>query len=133
MGCDMKFKFGTIKAVMEFKHKYPYSVGDNVRFAGMGELIDSLNEVYGLNVSLAWKPTREDHSYDSRYEPSTNYIIIVGKLSIITFLHEYAHALNMNEHDAILWSLSLFRRCYPIAFCKLIADKHLLIERSSNG
>ena len=63
----------------------------------------------------------------SNYDPRTHKITMVGRLSIITFLHEFAHSQGKDETGAVNWSLSLFKRVFPRAFAKLIADHHLLV------
>lgn len=123
----MKFKMGVIHAVKEFKRNCPYSVGDDLRYAGMVKLIAELNRLYNMHTVLTWDRTPAEHSYTSNYTPGLDVIRMEGKLSIITLLHEYAHARGMGEKGAVNWSLSLFKRCYPIAFANLDTFQHCLI------
>jgi hypothetical protein len=124
---DMEYKMKTILAVLAFKKDYPYKYGMERRFDGLNELIQRLNNIYSKDTRLAWENNGDEHSYESVYIPLYDLIIMKGKLSIITFLHEYAHALGMDEKNAKGWSVSLFETCYPKAMKNLKHSKSLLI------
>ena len=64
----------------------------------------------------------------SHYIPQDHRIVIVGKLSVVTFLHEFAHALGMDEQDACRWSINLFRKCFPRQYSRLIHVGHTLVR-----
>jgi hypothetical protein len=53
-------------------------------------------------------------------------ITMRGKLSVVTFLHEFAHALGRDERGACRWSINLFRRAFPEQYARLQADGHTL-------
>jgi hypothetical protein len=64
------------------------------------------------------------------YYPFDNTITFYGKVSIITFFHEIAHAIyGSNEKTAVLWSVNLFRRIFPLSYSRLIADGHCLVKK----
>jgi hypothetical protein len=67
-------------------------------------------------------------SGSSYYSPGEHRITLTGKLSVVTFLHEFAHALGMDEQDACRWSINLFRRCFPKQYSRLIQVGHTLIR-----
>ena len=51
-------------------------------------------------------------------------ITMRGRLSVVTYLHEFAHALGRGERGACRWSLNLFRRVFPEQCARLRADGH---------
>jgi len=53
-------------------------------------------------------------------------ITMRGKLSVVTFLHEFAHALGRDERGACRWSINLFRSVFPEQYARLRADGHTL-------
>ena len=57
---------------------------------------------------------RQGSSGASKALPS--HIIISNKLSVVTFLHEWAHVLGMNETQAIEWSQGLFKIGFPTKY-----------------
>ena len=112
------------------------------RFASMCELGAAFAQIYGFALNFAQGEITTDddeHSYNFNFNPQSNTITMVGKLSIITFLHEFAHALDHHlyqtsaqlggETFAVKWSLTLFKKVYPKAFEKLIPAGHCLIEQ----
>jgi len=67
-------------------------------------------------------------SGSSYYSPSEHRITMTGKLSVVTFLHEFAHALSMDEQDACKWSINLFRKSFPNQYSRLVHVGHTLIR-----
>lgn len=64
----------------------------------------------------------------SHYIPVFHRIVLLGKLSVVTYLHEFAHARGMDERAATRWSVNLFRRCFPRQFSRLIHRGHVLVR-----
>ena len=64
----------------------------------------------------------------SHYRTREHRIMLTGKLSVVTFLHEFAHALGMDEQDACRWSINLFRKCFPRQYSRLIHVGHTLVR-----
>jgi hypothetical protein len=67
-------------------------------------------------------------SGDSGYSPALHRIALRGKLSVVTFLHEFGHARGFGERQACRWSLNLFRRCFPRSFARCTACGHVLLR-----
>jgi len=125
----MKFKRGVIPALMKFKQECPYSAGVEKRKEGLMELLEEFETVYGMAAPiLEFTEPEKNYSYESHYIPEEHKIVMVGKLSIITFLHEFAHSQGKDEVSAVKWSLSLFKRCFPRAFVKLVANAHMMVS-----
>ena len=56
----------------------------------------------------------------SFYSPTEKKIVLVGHLSIMTYLHELAHASGItDEAEARRWSHTIFRACYPKSYERL--------------
>jgi len=102
------------------------------RFAGMQELINRMADSYGHTRPLFSMTNvfSGGSSGGSSYDGATNTINMDGKLSIITLLHEFAHYVRFQsteldntldeELHARVYSLTLYRKIYPIAFEKKI-------------
>ena len=82
-----------------------------------------MNDAYGLEAVI------EFHGVEDRvplgngaWDPGKNTIHMIGKLSVVTFLHCYARARGMTRKQAFRWSLSVFARMFPVSFgrCQLI-------------
>ena len=70
-------------------------------------------------------------SGNSGFIPAMNTIILRGRLSVVTYLHEVGHARGMNERRAARWSINLFRRCFPKSWSRVTIDGHNLLIRKS--
>lgn len=125
-GREIVFPEAVITALKEFKrnHKYSMLPGDmQAREEAMRQMLavfcTALNiqpvEMRSFDLSLT------GNSAPSYYDSIERCITMIGKLSVITFLHEFAHALNPEggEDFARMWSLTLFRKVYPKSFERL--------------
>lgn len=54
--------------------------------------------------------------------------ITMDGASIITYLHEAAHSMGMDEFGAVAWSVTLFRDAFPKALSKLRLEGHALVR-----
>ena len=61
------------------------------------------------------------------YTPATHEIRLIGKLSVVTYLHEFAHARGADERQAVAWSVNLFARLFPRSFARLDQHGHTLV------
>lgn len=107
-----------------FKFNAPVPEPDRTeqRVAGMKGLLAVLCSAYSIQpVNLRVYNTNGGSSESSNYISETRTITMVGRLSIITLLHEFAHAINLSggEEFARKWSLCLFKTVYPRAFERL--------------
>lgn len=122
---------GTIEALQHFKAHYrEWKQGDSISFqeaseirlGGMQTLVKAMAIAEGVvmpDVMMTDIKYGRNSGY-SYYDSHSNVINMVGKLSIITLLHEFAHAkLGRDEREMQRWSLCLFKKVYPKAFEKL--------------
>jgi len=65
----------------------------------------------------------------SYYDGLNNEIVLRGRLSVITFLHEFAHKLGMGQREAKQWSEKLFKLVWPEKYAKLVRVGGLLVRR----
>ncbi len=134
----MKFRRGGVAAVKAFRRAGPWRGTLDERKARFRGLNDALAEAYEM-------PTPElrfagiDGSFSGasscrrRGEARPAVITMRGKLSVVTFLHEFAHALGRDERGACRWSINLFRRVFPEQYARLRADGHTLRSTSGRG
>lgn len=72
-----------------------------------------------LKFSIPAEICRWGNSGKSNYNVFANTITLKGRLSVITFLHEWGHALGMDEKKAQEFAVSIFSTVYPEKFNKL--------------
>jgi hypothetical protein len=93
------------------------------------ELNRALSAAYDLQEpELLFRKIDGSHSGASHYTSSRHQIVMMGKLSVVTFLHEYAHARGMDERSACRWSINLFRRVFPRQFGRLVDIGHTVVR-----
>jgi len=122
---DMKFKRGVLKAVKRFAESKPYRGNREAKEAKYRALLADLNAVYGLDVNVEFDADwdTDKSSGASRCYIATGYIVLSGRASVVTFLHEFAHALHgFCERRAVKWSMNLYKRTFPRSFAKLATN-----------
>jgi hypothetical protein len=86
--------------------------------------IDKLN--YRMPVNYRFEDLGGGDSTKSYYNRSSHTIHMTGKLSVITALHEFAHAMGRNERGAVKWSVNLYRVTFPRLFASMEHDRYML-------
>ena len=128
---EMKFRRGVVTALRALRRAGPWRGTLRERQRKFRRLNDALARAYGM-------PTPELHfaGIDGGFSGASScrrrgtgrpaVITMRGKLSVVTFLHEFAHALGRDERGACRWSINLFRRVFPEQYARLQADGHTL-------
>ena len=125
---EMLFRVSALRAVRRFAASHPWRGSPTDRKEKFRGLNQSLAVAYGIpEPELEFGEINGSSSGSSHYIPALHRIVLVGKLSVITFLHEFAHARGMDERGACRWSISLFRRIFSKQYARLIHRRHMLI------
>ncbi len=131
---QISFRPATLKAVRIFAKSNPWRGSLDQRKKKFCKLNQSLATVYGIRKpELVFGNLDGSSSGRSYYESGRHRIVLVGKLSVVTYLHEFAHALGKDEESACRWSINLFRRCFPRQFSRLIQVGHTLVRPQDVG
>lgn len=129
----------TVEEVLDDAFAYPDGVHVAMtRFKQSKPWHDMKNKLLSLNADLAGHFAIEPpqvvfvrrFAYGSCYFPVGNVIIMQetgrDRFSVLTFLHEFGHALGKNEKETCKWSINLFRQYFPKSFAKLVPVRHTL-------
>ncbi len=121
LGQPLNFRPETLQAVRAFARSKPWKGTIAERSVKFQTLHAELAAAYEVTApTLIFSGDGHGDSSASCYIPSENTIIIHGRLSVITFLHEWGHVLRgSSEQEACRWSLNLFRRCFPRSWGRL--------------
>ena len=122
----VRFKTATLEAVKQFARSRPWRGTLEERKAKFSSLHAALCAVYGRVTTLTFGELDGGDSGSSHYSPAKNEIVLCGNLSVVTFLHEFAHALGRDERGAVRWSVSLFRLCFSRSFARCRHDGHMV-------
>lgn len=115
---SMRYKRATIAAVKAFAESKPYRGSQVSRAKKFMALHRVLCDIYGIYPSLGFGRTIDSGTSSgcSNFRPAENHITLEGKLSVITYLHEFGHAMGRGERGTCRWSLNLFKRLFPRSF-----------------
>jgi len=119
---DVKYKTETLDALNRFKRSNPWRGALPLRMAKFQRLHNDLCEIYGVDYQLRFDPSVMLNEGSGRSNVSfvSHTITLHGKLSVLTFLHEWGHVLKgSSERQACIWSVNLFRRVFPDNFNRL--------------
>ncbi len=124
----LRFKPDAIQAVRRFKTSHPWRGSLDEQHQKFKTLHDDLCAAYGLNPPprLVFGNDHASCSGASCFFPAMNVIVLRGKLSVITYLHEFAHARGKGERGAAAFSINLFKRVWPILFARCSHEGHML-------
>lgn len=125
------YKTKVLEAMDRFRRAKPWEGGQKAQQMKLRRLNRDLATIYKIKV-----PTvvfLEEFAHGPCYFPKGNMIIMNpeedGRYSIVTFLHEFGHALGKGERSTCRWSINLFRKFFPGSFKKLIPTGHILRRR----
>jgi len=126
---NMRFKAAALRAVRRFAKSNPWRGSLDERKHKFLSLNRALADAYNIVVpDLRFGIINRTSSGGSHYIPARHRIVLVGKLSVVTYLHEFAHARGMGERGACRWSINIFRRCFPNQYARLVGRGHMLIR-----
>jgi len=117
----MRLRVDVQAALRAFKARRPYRGTILERCAKFNALHSALCDIYNMRTQLDLNIRgQESRSGNGYYYPDSDKIALTGKLSIVTYLHEFAHAINGEDEEfAVRWSLSYFKRIWPRLFANL--------------
>ena len=121
-------KPGLIREIIAWKkHVWKDCKHDNsTKGIALAALVNILNTTYAKNVRLEFM----EGTASPRYNPMTKTITMNETMSIISTMHEFAHALyGADEKKACRWSVHLFRKTFPRAYGQLVWQGHCLVKQ----
>jgi len=130
----MRFKRATLDTMIAFKRARPWRGTLAERKVKFTELYENLNEIY-IDRLNGNKPVRlefgrlNDNTMSgmSCYNTRTHTVTLKGRLSVVTALHEFKHAMGADEHGAVKWSVNLYRITFPRLFENMEHRGHLIV------
>jgi hypothetical protein len=110
----VKYKLGVIAALKAFRSTKPWRGTLAERKAKFRVIHAELNRIYNRNVVLNLDAVCEPEADLGNGWCNGQTIALVGKLSVVTLLHEWGHALyGHSEAKAIRYSIGLYKRAFP--------------------
>jgi hypothetical protein len=129
---QMTFNRAALAAVRAFAAARPYRQSAARSEELIRELCEALSAAYGIATPRLVFRWSSGHSGSSNYRPRpVHRIELRGRFSVVTFLHEFAHARGFGERGACRWSINLFARCFPRSFARCRRVGHTLVREEN--
>ena len=137
LNADKKYKPAVLRAVRAFRASKPWRGTIVERQEKFHKLYADLAQAYGIpEPCLMFETDETKDSGSSAYYPALRTVVLRGRLSVLTALHEFAHVLHgRSERTACRWSINLFARIFPRSFSRCRSEGHTLRtdgQRASN-
>lgn len=129
---NVKVNAAAKAALVAFRRAKPWRGTFDERLAKFAALRDAMAEAYGirdLGMEFIGTENTAGHS-NGGYSPPQHSIILIGKLSVVTFLHVFCRARGMTAKESFRWSLSVFKRFFPLSFSRCQASGPFLVRAS---
>lgn len=122
------FNPAALRAIKAFRASKPWRGTVEQRQEKFRLLNAALAGAYGVpEPRLVFETDEAKDSGSSCYIPATNTIILSGRMSVVTFLHEWGHRLHgRSERQVCRWSINLFARVFPKSFSRCQYDGHMI-------
>lgn len=138
VGFEDRITVRVLEALRRFKEMGPWSGNIEQRKMKFQWLHDRFNEIFGRRVSLHFEVPNDIKlwyfSGSSYYSPLTDSIHLKGRLSVITFMHEWGHAIGLGQREAQEWAVGLFKTVFPEKMANLTWYHGCLVKkRVQNG
>lgn len=141
---ELQYRKGTLKAMKEWRDtKHPfkpkeYSEENVEKIREKFEwIVKKLARVYQIREPKVVVGNIDEESWNtsgtsgaSTYSHLTHTITMNGRMSVLTLLHEFAHSRGFDETDAVIWSVNLFKRIFPVSYSKLVGQGHILVQEA---
>ena len=125
-----KYNPEVLSLLRAFKRQKPWTGSPSWIQSQFRGLHVELCRIYAKTTTLAFEPSGVGSSF---YLPDLDKIVLVGRPSVVTYLHEFGHALGKDERQTCAWSLNLFRRIFPRNFARCEFHGHMLVRPSSRS
>lgn len=125
------YKPEVLRAMKRYRDSRPWNGTLTERVDKLRKLHRSLCRTYQTTLGLLIDvPEPQRKLGNGYYKEQTREIVLTSKLSVLTYLHEFAHATVAAEDEfkACAWSVNLFRRMFPIAWRKMKFDGHMVVK-----
>jgi hypothetical protein len=122
--------------MIRYRKSYPWRGTLVERVEKLRKLHRALCKAYSTHIGLVIDvPERETKHGNGCYIEQGREIVLSGKLSVLTYLHEFAHATvaGLDEFKACGWSVNLYKRIFPVAWRKMKFDGHLVVKANQKA
>jgi len=137
MGNVKKHSMEAVASIRDYATTRPWRGSVAERQAGLRSFHSELCEAYNVSPSLALSSdmTKKSGEAAGSYCEDTDTISLWGSFSVLTYLHFFATALEMERKDEMAetyprrWSQGLFSKGFPSSYAALTERGAPILER----
>ena len=130
----MTFRPAALRAMRAFAEAKPWRGSLDERQQKFRELNRDLAAAYEIaEPELVFETLDGGTSGRSHYVRPLHRIVLVGRLSVVSYLHEFGHARGYGERMACKFSINIFKRVFPRSFSRLVQVGHMLLHPRTIG
>jgi hypothetical protein len=125
-----KYKPAVLAALREFRHSRPWRGTVEERKVKFQTLHAALCLIYEREVELHFDVDEPETPVGNGWAAGDRTQIgLVGKLSVVTFLHEWAHVLfGPSEARAFEWSVNLYQRIFRRSAARMVRRGNFILR-----
>jgi len=123
---DMKFNPDVLRAVKAYRAAKPWRGSEDEKRAKLRVFHRALCRIYGRSTALVLVGEAA-LACAGIFEPALDRITL-GKVSVVTYLHEFGHVLGKDERETCRWSINLFRRIFPRSYANCDHAGYMLVK-----
>ena len=117
---NFTFKPGVEAALKQFAKSKPWKGSVADRRQKFQTLHNKLTEIFEVKTSLEFYGENPDDMFSGLSRSTEDRILLVGRLSVITYLTLFALVVtNGNRDKSDRWAYNLFKRFFPRSFGRL--------------
>lgn len=125
--CKMSYPNAVKQAMKKFIALKPFQGNAEERAKKIYSLHNDLCRAYEVQTTLYIEPVEVGNGESGCSFFYDNRICLYG-LSVVTYLHEFGHALGKDEKEACRFSINLFRIFFPKSFSRCRIQGHMLLK-----
>ena len=127
-----RYRPGVLSAMRRFRRSHPFRRHHPLqKFRDLAAQLAPIYDIPVPEVRVGRMTGGSSGASSCQSLPGRAAVITMrGRMSVVTFLHEFAHALGRDERGACRWSLNLFRRIFPVSFARLRHVGHTVVRGS---
>jgi hypothetical protein len=117
---EFSLRLRAARAMARFARRRPFRLEGDAFLDAAQRLVRGLARAYNIPTpDLQHIGPWEGSSDESGYNRAHHCITLSGQPSVLTLLHEFAHACGWGETGAAWWSVNTFRLAFPRSFAAL--------------
>lgn len=131
---NVRVQADAVAAIRAYRAAKPWRGTFEERWAKLDALHQAMKAAYGLTCRVVYVPTTSEDMRTGGYcpadteSPYPDCVVLVGKVSVVTYLFGLGRARGKTHREAMAWAVSVFKRFFPRSFAGCDASGPVLVK-----